>query len=63
MTHLARISGVHYATVKRWARGDLAPPEYACALVELLEATPSEQRPARFQRPRPGSSDRTSSQT
>ncbi len=52
MAHLARITGVHYATVKRWANGDLQPPAYACALVELLEVVPAALRPERFQRPR-----------
>jgi hypothetical protein len=52
MTLLARACGVHYATVKRWANGDLAVPEYAQAIVELLEQVPVAMRPDRFQRQR-----------
>ena len=51
MTAMARITGVHYATVKRWASGDLPVPEYAAAIVELLEAVPAAMRPERFQKP------------
>ena len=51
MTALARICGCHYATVKRWASGDLTVPEYAAAIVELLEVVPAAMRPDRFQRP------------
>lgn len=55
MTAMARITGTHYSTVKRWASGDLPVPEYACAIVELLEAVPAAMRPDRFQRqPRSG---------
>lgn len=53
MTQLAKITGVHYATVKRWARGDLHPPAYACALIELLEVIPQAMRPERFQKQKP----------
>ena len=50
MTAMARICGVHYATVKRWAAGDLPVPEYAVALIELLEVVPAAMRPERFHR-------------
>jgi hypothetical protein len=52
MTTLARATGVHYATVKRWANGDLEVPEYVVAIVELLEKVPAAMRPDRFQRSR-----------
>ena len=51
MTAMARALDVHYATVKRWASGDLQVPEYACAVVELLEKVPAAMRPDRFQKP------------
>lgn len=51
MTRLAAITGVHYATVKRWASGELAVPDYASALIELLEVVPEAMRPERFHRP------------
>lgn len=55
MTRLAEATGVHYATVKRWASGELVVPDYAKALVELLEVVPEAMRPARFHRgPRQG---------
>jgi DNA-binding transcriptional regulator YdaS (Cro superfamily) len=50
MTRLAAITGVHYATVKRWASGELVVPAYACALIELLEVVPEAMRPERFHR-------------
>lgn len=50
MTRLAAVTGVHYATVKRWASGELVVPEYVCALIELLEVVPAAMRPARFHR-------------
>jgi hypothetical protein len=50
MTLLAKATGTHYSTVKRWANGELQPPEYACAIVELLEVIPAAMRPERFQR-------------
>jgi hypothetical protein len=50
MTLMAKATGTHYSTVKRWANGELAPPEYACAIVELLETIPAAMRPERFQR-------------
>jgi hypothetical protein len=37
ITRIARISGVHYATAKRWASGELPVPQYAATIVELLE--------------------------
>lgn len=46
----AEATGVHYATVKRWSSGDLAVPEYAAALVELLEGVPVFLRPRRWSR-------------
>ena len=48
MTRLAEITGVHYATVKRWSNGSLPVPLYAIAIVELLEIVPEAFRPARF---------------
>lgn len=51
MTRLAAITGVHYATVKRWANGSMPVPAYVVALVELLEVVPEAMRPERFLRP------------
>lgn len=51
MTRLSEITGVHYATVKRWANGALPVPLYAIALVELLEIVPAALRPLRFLKP------------
>lgn len=51
MTRLSEITGVHYATVKRWANGSLPVPLYAIALVELLEIVPAALRPLRFLKP------------
>lgn len=51
MTRLASITGVHYATVKRWANGSMPVPDYACAIVELLEVVPTALRPQRFLKP------------
>lgn len=48
MTRLAEITGVHYATVKRWANGSMPVPLYAIAIVELLEIVPEAMRPTRF---------------
>lgn len=52
MAMLARACGAHYSTVKRWANGDLAVPEYAVAIVELLERVPAAMRPDRWLRSR-----------
>lgn len=46
ITRIARISGVHYATAKRWASGELPVPQYAATIVELLEKAPEEGRAA-----------------
>ena len=51
MTRLAAITGVHYATVKRWSNGSMPVPDYAVAIVELLEIVPEAMRPSRFLRP------------
>ncbi len=48
---LSEITGKDYSTVKRWASGEQAVPEYAVALIELLEIVPAAMRPIRFQRP------------
>ena len=48
MKRLSEATGVHYATVKRWASGELPVPEYAAAIIELLELVPSAMRPGRF---------------
>jgi DNA-binding transcriptional regulator YdaS (Cro superfamily) len=48
MTRLASALGVHYATVKRWANGEMDVPEYAAAAIELLEIVPAALRPKRF---------------
>lgn len=51
MTRLSAITGVHYATVKRWANGSMPVPDYASAIVELLEVVPEALRPSRFLKP------------
>lgn len=52
-TRLAQITGKDYATVKRWANGELVVPEYVIAIIELLERLPEAMRPARcFAEPR-----------
>ena len=48
MLRLSQSIGVHYATVKRWASGDLTVPEYAVSVIELLEVVPAAMRPKRF---------------
>jgi DNA-binding transcriptional regulator YdaS (Cro superfamily) len=48
MKRLSEALGVHYATVKRWASGDMVVPEYAAAVIELLEKVPAALRPRRF---------------
>jgi hypothetical protein len=48
MTRLSEITGVHYATVKRWSNGTLPVPLYAIAIIELLEIVPAAMRPLRF---------------
>jgi lambda repressor-like predicted transcriptional regulator len=65
MTRLSKGVGVHYATVKRWAAGDLPVPEYAAAAIELLEAAPASTWPARFAPPtkRPGRPRKTPAPT
>jgi hypothetical protein len=52
MRVLATATGKNYATVKRWASGELAVPEYVVALFELLRITPIDTRPSRFHKPR-----------
>lgn len=47
---MSRALGVDASTVRRWASGALAVPEYAWATVELLEATPAAFRPPRWLR-------------
>jgi lambda repressor-like predicted transcriptional regulator len=51
MARLSESTGIHYSTVKRWAAGDLPPPEWTHALIELLEITPAAMRPSRFVKP------------
>lgn len=51
MTRLSEITGVHYATVKRWSNGALPVPLYAIAIVELMEIVPEAMRPLRFLKP------------
>lgn len=41
---LAAALGVHTTTVSRWVSGDLDPPAYAWAVVELLEALDAASR-------------------
>jgi hypothetical protein len=48
---IAAATGKDYATVKRWATGELPVPDYAVAIVELLEIVPEAMRPERFLRP------------
>lgn len=44
----SKATGVSYATVKRWGRGELPVPEYAVVIVEFLEAVPRQQLPTRW---------------
>lgn len=46
--HFARGLGKDYATVKRWAAGELPWPDYAVAVIELLERVPLDSRPPRW---------------
>ena len=42
---LGRLAGVHYATAKRWASGEIAVPAYVETIIGLMERLPTEQRP------------------
>lgn len=47
-SRLGRALGVAPSTVQRWAKGELPPPDYAIAVIELLERVPAAFRPARW---------------
>ncbi|CAB4122831.1 HTH_XRE domain containing protein [uncultured Caudovirales phage] len=47
-TRLAKALGIDPSTVRRWMNGSIAVPEYAVAVVELLEVVPAAFRPERF---------------
>jgi hypothetical protein len=47
-TRFARGVGVHYASVKRWRSGTTPVPDYANAILELLESTPRAFLPERW---------------
>jgi hypothetical protein len=45
---LSILTGKDYATVKRWANGTLAVPEYVATIIELLEVVPESRLPDRI---------------
>ena len=46
---LGALTGRDYATVKRWASGDLETPAYVDVILDLLEALPKTYVPARIE--------------
>ncbi len=49
-TRFCEATGIAVSTLRRWTSGELALPEYAVAMLELLERVPSAFRPARWLR-------------
>lgn len=47
-SRLCRAIGKDASTVRRWVSGSVPVPDYAVALVELLEVTPTAFRPGRW---------------
>lgn len=47
-TRLARAIGKDGSTVRRWASGAVAVPDYITAMLELLREVPAAFRPARW---------------
>lgn len=50
-TRLSQAIGVDASTIRRWNSGTVNIPDYAIAILEFLEQTPTAFRPSRWLRP------------